>query len=54
MLADAILLSAWKNQTITLPFDDDEYFNELEKRIANLKTKKTADIIFDLSNTYIK
>ena len=47
-LANAMYLSAWKGQTITLPFDEDEYYEELMKRVATSRRKtnvvaQTAD-----------
>lgn len=54
ILADAILLSAWQNKTIDLPFDDEEYFAELNKRIASSRRKTGKDISFELSGSYAK
>ena len=47
-LANAMYLSAWKGQAITLPFDEDEYYEELMKRVATSRRKtnvvaQTAD-----------
>ena len=47
-LANAMYLSAWKGQTIELPFDEDEYYEELMKRVATSRRKtnvvsQTAD-----------
>ncbi len=33
-LANAMLLSAWENREVTLPIDDDHFYEELKKRIA--------------------
>jgi hypothetical protein len=38
-LANAMYLSAWKGQAITLPFDEDEYYDELMKRVATSRRK---------------
>ena len=42
-LADAILLSAWKDKTVTLPLNDDEYLEELNKRIATSRQKSVSN-----------
>jgi len=38
-LSNAMHLSSFLNQEITLPLDDELYYNELEKRIARSKKK---------------
>ena len=47
-LANAMYLSAWKGKTVELPFDEDEYYEELMKRVATSRRKtnvvaQTAD-----------
>lgn len=42
-LANAMLLSTWLNQDITLPFDDELFYEELKKRIAISKPRESAD-----------
>ena len=39
-LANAMLLSTWIDNWVTIPFDDDLYYNELQKRIATSTYKK--------------
>lgn len=51
-LMDAMLLSAWKNQSVSLPIDDDEYLNYLKEKIAGSKKKAFKDVTFDISGTY--
>ena len=38
-LANAMYLSAWKGEAVTLPFDEDEYYEELMKRVATSRRK---------------
>ena len=46
-------LSSWLGKEITLPFDEDMYYNELMKRVATSKRKKSVnEVVADTSNTY--
>ena len=54
MLADAILLSSWLGETVTLPFDDDLYFAELQKRVATSRKKNTGDTVLSIDNSFQK
>ncbi|MBR2449254.1 MAG: Gfo/Idh/MocA family oxidoreductase [Clostridia bacterium] len=51
--ADAILLSTWQNKTIQIPFDDEEYWAELQKRIASSKVKNVKEVTFGLGNSFL-
>ena len=51
-LIDSMLLSAWLDQTVTLPVDDDLYIAELQKRIATSKVKQGEDILIDNSMSF--
>lgn len=53
-LADAMLLSAWLGQEVTLPIDEDLYFEELQKRVKTSRRKTTANggAVTDLEGTY--
>lgn len=51
-LIDAMLLSAWKDQTVSLPIDDDEYYRCLEKRINTSKGKTVEDLLIDNSTSF--
>ncbi len=48
-ICNAAYLSSWKNETIALPMDDAEYFEELKKKIAtsrevkNFRAARTAE-----------
>jgi predicted dehydrogenase len=54
-LANAMLLSTWKNETIDLPFDGKEFYDLLQDRIKNstvVKQEVKSSDSADLSNTY--
>ncbi len=51
-LIDAMLLSAWQNRTVAIPVDDDEYLQELQKRVAVSKLKDTGDLLIDNSMSF--
>ncbi len=43
MLANAIMLSSFKNERVTLPIDADEYEDKLNELVKNSKFKKVVD-----------
>ncbi len=51
-LMDAMLLSTWLGQTVSLPIDDELYLSELNKRIATGRQKSGCDRVLDTENTY--
>ena len=52
-LSNAMHLSSWLGKEITLPFDEDLYYNELMKRVATSKRKENVnEVVADTSNTY--
>lgn len=53
MLSNAMHLSAWTNATVTLPINEDLYYEELMKRVATSKRKtKVVQVVGDTSGTY--
>ena len=47
-LLNAMLLSTWQGREVCLPFDEDEYLSELNKRAANSRVKRAdSGIILD-------
>ena len=52
ILMDAMLLSTWQDRAIELPFDDDEYYAELQKRVKNSVKKGGKSVMLDTSGTY--
>ena len=55
MLSNAMHLSTFLGREVTLPIDEDLYYEELKKRIATSR-RKTIDpskaVVADLSDTY--
>lgn len=52
-LADAMLLSTWLDKTIEMPFDDDLYLAELDKRRATSRRKDNVnEKTFSLENSF--
>jgi hypothetical protein len=46
-------LSAWTNETVTLPIDEDLYYDELMKRVKTSKRKtNVVEVVGDTSGTY--
>ena len=53
MLSNAMHLSSWTESKVTLPIDEDLYYEELMKRVKTSKRKTTTvDFVADTSNTY--
>ena len=52
-LANAMLLSAFLDRSVTLPIDDELYYTELMKRVATSKTKTVKAVnTTDMSSTF--
>ena len=52
-LADAMLLSTWLDKTVEMPFDDELYVAELNKRRATSRRKETVkEQTFSLDNSF--
>lgn len=51
-LMDAMMLSGWLGQTVTLPIDDDLYLEELNKRIATGRRKEASNVVMDAEGSY--
>jgi len=52
-LSNAMMLSTWKNDWVELPNDGEEFWAELQKKIATSKAKDTVvENVADLSDTY--
>ncbi len=53
MLSNAMHLSAWLGKEISLPFDEDLFYNELMKRVKTSRRKENIDaVIADTTGTY--
>lgn len=53
-LSNAIHLSGWLNQPVTLPIDEDLFLSELNKRRAVSRAKEDRSIVFDTDGSYGK
>jgi len=51
-LSNAMHLSAFTGQMVTLPLDEELYYAELMKRVAVSRRKETKTVFADTSNTY--
>ena len=51
-LSNAMHLSSWLNQTVEIPFDEDLFLDELDKRCETSAAKNTAAVTFDTSGSY--
>ena len=54
-LMDAMQLSGWLKREVTLPIDDDLYYEELQKKIATGRVKEAVQgpaKAVDMSNTF--
>ena len=51
-LMDSMLLSTWLGKTVSLPIHDDQYLDELNKRIATSRRKEGGDVVLDTEGTY--
>ena len=52
-LSNAMMLSTWKDKTVELPNDGEEFWEELQKRIASSRSKENVvEAVADLSGTY--
>ena len=53
MLSNAMFLSSWENKMVSLPIDEDLFYDELMKRVATSKAKtNVVEVTMDTSNSY--
>ena len=53
MISNAAHLSAWTGKTVSLPIDEEMYYNELMKRVASSKRKENVVArVADTKGTY--
>ena len=52
MLSNAIHLSGWTGETVSLPFDEERFLRLLKERCATSRHKEEADIVIDPSGDY--
>ncbi len=51
-LSNAMHLSSWLEQTVEIPFDEDMFLEELNKKRALSKKKEDKGVVFDTTGTY--
>ena len=51
-LSNAMHLSSWLDRTVEIPFDEDLFLDELNKRRASSRKKTDKGIVFDTTGTY--
>lgn len=51
-LSNAMHLSSWLDKTVDIPFDEDLFLSELEKRKATSRLKEAKSITFDTDGSY--
>ena len=51
-LSNAMHLSSWLGKTVEIPFDEDLFLAELNKKRAGSKKKKDSGIVFDTTGTF--
>ena len=51
-ISNAMYLSSWLDKTVELPFDEELFLTELNKRRAVSRVKEDSGIVFDTKGTY--
>ena len=51
-LSNAMHLSSWLDKTVQIPFDEDLFLQELNKRRATSRKKEDTGVVFDTQGTY--
>ena len=51
-LSNAMHLSSWLDKTVDIPFDEDLFYSELQKRVATSVVKNTQAVFADTSGSY--
>ena len=52
MLSNAIHLSGWTGEDVTLPIDEEKFYKLLMERCANSRHKEDRDVVADTSDSY--
>ncbi|NLB38958.1 MAG: Gfo/Idh/MocA family oxidoreductase [Clostridiales bacterium] len=52
MLSNAMHLSSWKNEMVSLPIDEDEFLTHLNARRATSRHKEDSGVTFNTEGTY--
>lgn len=51
-LSNAMHLSSWLDKTVEIPFDEDLFYQELQKRVATSVVRQTQAVFADTSGSY--
>lgn len=51
-LSNAMHLSSWLDKAVEIPFDEEQFLTELNKKRAVSKIKKDSGVVFDTTGTY--
>ena len=51
-LSNAMHLSSWLDRTVEIPFDEELFLEELNKRRATSRKKTGSGVVFDTAGTY--
>ncbi len=51
-LSNAMHLSSWLNQTVSIPFDEDLFYQKLQDKCKTSTVKQDSDIVFDTNGSY--
>ncbi len=51
-LSNAMHLSSWLNQTVSIPFDEDLFYQKLQDKCKTSTVKQESDIVFDTNGSY--
>lgn len=51
-LSNAMHLSSWLDKTVEIPFDEDLFYQELQKRVARSVVRQTQAVFADTSGSY--
>ncbi len=51
-LSNAMHMSSWLDETVTIPFDEDKFLELLTAKRATSKAKEDKNIVFDTTGTY--
>ena len=51
-LSNAMHLSSWLNETVTIPFDEDLFLEKLTEKRKTSRKKESTGMVFDTTGTY--
>ena len=51
-LANAMMLSTWTDDWVDIPVDEERFYEELQKRVAQSEVKKEGGKVMDVDGTF--